>query len=326
MTTLVLGAGSSVPYGLPTGPALTQQAVELLTSEARTKYDEFLEQEVHLNNFKMLSTHLRRSRTPTLDHYIQHNEKYSDELKMAIAGRIWEKEREALDPPDMPNDDWISWLYHEYLGAPSPEEIELLNVVFLSFNYDRLPIALLATMMANTHIAPIDHCVEAILKTPPGYSDCLRQRTLHIHGQLNAPLERYRDQRSGIADDGRLSNESHGFKTSTESAYRRLAETILVIHEKTEETQQARVRCKKAMTRADHVVFLGFGYHESNIGRLGISSFRFDKEFDSSTRLGGTAFDIKGNSRDVLSNRLQSRFVLGTPDERCRDFLSRFLT
>ena len=324
----VLGAGSSVPYGLPTGAELTRQAVEFLSANARSRYDDFLEQYEELNNFNSLAKLLTRSRTPTLDHYIQHNEKYSQELKMAIAGCLWNREGQALDVDSLPEDDWIAWLYHEYLDSPSPDDFIGMPVCFLTFNYDRLPLALIATMMSNTHMVPIEKCLNAIRQAPNEFSHCLETRFLHIHGELNAPLSKYRNPSNGSIDASRLSNKNTDMEilSESENTFKVLAEKILVIHEDTSEVNAARSRARRALTCSDHVVFLGFGYHSANIKRLGIMKPDMSDILPERSRIGGTGFSIRGNARDTLASKLPSQFVLGEEDESCREFLDRFLS
>lgn len=320
LTAIVVGAGASVPYGLPTGPNLTNHAIKFLTEHSKSDWNDDLERRIDLDDFAKVAAMIRRSRTPTIDHYMGRNPKYGSSIKLAIAGALWELEAKALDPSTIPDDDWISWLYHNICDG-HPSRFCNNKLAFVSFNYDRLPLAIMSTMMANTF--DID-CAQAMricqdaskLDIPE-----LDNRFIHIHGSLASPMSHHSPDHGRTVDRYRLSNRFSETVSGHPQKLDSLAQAIKTIHESDGENKAA----VEVLWNATRVVFLGFGYHDLNMKKIGFSGIDIER-LTKKARIGGTAFGVRGFARDQLQGRLGENFALGDPDEGCVEFLSRFLS
>lgn len=303
-TIFILGAGASVDYGLPTGIDLTKKIIQDLE-----------EQEAGFG--KKLARVLRRSRTPTIDHFVRLNEQYSPFIREAMAKTLWSMEQAALDPEGLPPSDWISWLYHSRL-IQDPECFVDNEFVFLSFNYDRLPQALLATMMANTFDKKCDDCLESVLKSSSVWGKV--DRFVHLHGALNTQLVHGR-----VKDPANRHSAINNFLTNgcghIDIGGDTLARGMVAIGDPC----NTQVNFHELYANAERVYLLGMGYHPENLERVGLTARMCQMLGERLKFFGGTGYGIIDDERERVNSVMGSGFVLGGPGQDCLAFLQAHL-
>tara|TARA_R110002111_G_C5936660_1_gene367280 strand:+ start:49 stop:1071 length:1023 start_codon:yes stop_codon:yes gene_type:complete len=334
-TVIVLGAGASFDYGLPLGPQLTEKAVEFLHRHQETKFDDWAEIETDLNGYSNLAKILQKSRTPTLDAFIEKNNTFAPPLKAAIAGVLLELEDKAISSMEFPDGDWVSWLYHNRMES-CPESFKNNRLSFVSFNYDRIPMALFARFMANTHQVDIEHSLRivsgamahALPQENFGHvpDDVHIERFIHVHGQVGTELkprgttEMY--SQSVNVDNTMLQSIDSSRKVNGKYL-NDISKNIVTISENEKmPDENAYARMKILLSRASKIIILGLGYHDKNLDKIGLTS-----EFVKSNRLkfiGGTGIGLGQKDRDRLLNRFGSKFKIGDDKQDCLSFLQEY--
>lgn len=335
-TVIVLGAGASFDYGLPLGSQLTKDAINYLRSHQETVHDEFLRTRTDINGFSKIASVIEKSRTPTLDAFIEKNLKFAGPLKSAIAGVLLAKEDRVISDLSFPERDWIAWLYHNRMES-SPEKFIDNKIAFVSFNYDRIPHALLARFMANTHELNIATAIEIVgsavgIGMPQenfGFQpdDVLVERFMYVHGQLGTELsprgttlafQNKLDQSlpqtvdpNQVVDQKYLKEISSGIETISES------DRV--------QDGNANERMKILFENAEKIIFLGMGYHSPNLAKLGFTKEYFLNNKSKSKFIGGTGMGLSERDREYLYMFFGNNFELGRNDQDCLSYLQEYL-
>lgn len=331
---MVLGAGASKPYDLPLGAELTDEVTKFLISSARVEYDDFLEKEFDIDGFKNLSTLIRRSRTPTLDQYVSkiRDEKFRNLIKGAIAQVVVQHENRVLNNEDYVSGDWISWLYHTSLIS-DPELFNKNKIIFLSFNYERLPHLLMARCMANTYDLDIKQAVEKIYGghvVSDGVEERSIPRFIYLHGEVGTE-KLYMGENTAKETDRRMLSTHLSSRRITKGYLNEIASNILTIGEDHEAGKHA-VELKKdvefAVRSARKIFFLGMGYHRPNLIRAGFTKDCLATLNNKDVVFGGTGYQIEDKSqlRNSVTSYMGHNFVMGDPNMDCLTFLQNYLT
>ena len=311
-TLFVIGAGASAGYNLPLGSDLAKKIVRNLghTKPSPDQYGGTKQAAAIEMELRDLALRLQESRSPTIDAFLRHSEN-REYLLSAMANVIWEAEDEALKYSPDSSDDWLAWLYHNRLKR-EPGRFVRNEFSVVSFNYDRLPRAILSAMMCNLFDAPIEECI-AVVDSP--VCDGIPRFT-HIHGCINAPLK----ARSGNREDARRVRSWFTGRSAT------LDCSGLSTMFDTSHADRVRHQIANLVRWADRIIFLGIGYHQEMLdlfnieGGTGVQSWLKSKEF-----VGGTAFKLDRGTQGRLSSWGGDRFAAGTRHEGCTAFLARCL-
>lgn len=247
-TVLVLGAGASMPYGFPSGAGLREiicgegnnsQAVQRGLIAAG--YDE--------DHLRLFITALRNSGRQSVDAFLEHRRDFLGIGKAAIAV--------ALIPYEVPRDlqvdvglhgRWYAHLFDQLEASPDQWRRNALTIV--TYNYDRSLEFFLWKALENSFGMTPEDAGELLEAIP----------ILHLHGCL-APL------------GPNLLTERPYSPEVRSGSVRTAAESIKVIGEATP-TDAVFAQARGALSAAERVYFLGFGYHPTNLGRLGRDLFR----------------------------------------------------
>lgn len=229
-TTIVLGAGASVPFGFPSG----RQLVDRLCSPGighRLITAGFPERMV-----REFQTSLARSATASIDSFLENQPTYRELGKLGIA--------EVLVPCEVPDLLWKRTETHLYeyllqqLQCPVADFVRnRLSVI--TFNYDRSFDVYLTEALRHRYALAHKDAVELASAI----------ETIHVHGQLGSLNERAYEP-------------SHAL---TQLA----AQGLRIIHEDVTGSA-AFVRARQLLRESERLVFLGFGYHPVNLERLAI--------------------------------------------------------
>ena len=255
-TTLVLGAGASVPYGFPTGEGLAERIREIARERGSKEYTQLLSLSVAPREISKFVAALDGITLNSVDLTLQYRPEFSRVGKLMIAIAILEKE--VYGPLQYRAGQNGAW-YPLLLGAlHAPREMmdgNKLNVI--TFNYDRSLEVYLQT--AFSHLYNIDQTAAGeIVKRIP---------ILHMHGVVGAlPWEN--------------PNEFIKYEAWTQEPNEQLldhaARRIRVIHEEDETVaeNETLARARSMLLSSREVIFVGMAYHRMNIERLNLDEVK----------------------------------------------------
>jgi hypothetical protein len=315
-TVFVLGAGASRPYGFPVGSKLAEKVCALMPTKQGSNTDGLNwiqtwlsvgDDEFSSSLAKNLPERFKESGCETLDEFVEApgNHRFLPLVKAGIIKVLLECENDvnlfpqppkdqspkwsirgsansyqAYEMPEHTDDDWVRYLLR-IMRTDRPETFSQNQVNFVTFNFDRSFERRLYTMLLASYGVPASEAAALASSIP----------VLHMHGRLGAE--------GWIHITGR----EYGTKTSGDeinSIYR----DIRIVHE---EIEEAKIDlCHQWLDGADTIVFLGFGYHQSNIRRLGMDRDRIHK-----TNILGTAYGLT----EAEAMRARRRFAEGWQPE-----------
>ena len=250
---------------------------------------------------------LKMSKVRSIDEFLEHRADYREIGKIAIAQAIigCEPQFPAFDP-----------LFHT-TSAPGevakiakrwyPQLLAALNcglglleenkLSIVTFNYDRsLEHFLYSSWLARYGPSSEDMIVRAI-----------RQLSItHVHGKLgNLPWE----------TDGHV--RAYGQRKNA-SELRASGNLISIVHEGDRQSREF-TRARNLFADSDRIFFLGFGYHQSNLRRLGVEGRGFDSKTFLGTRAGLEDLEVRnlGGQFESLGN------LPRVPNVEIHDFLRR---
>ncbi|MBI1816627.1 MAG: hypothetical protein HYR72_16745 [Deltaproteobacteria bacterium] len=243
-TVLVLGAGASAEFGFPSGFELLRQLTypspdtrsnPVLTRLADCGYDPST-----ITQFSMALAHSGKT---SVDAFLEHRPDFLEVGKAAIACALIPCESDdRLFDRSKAAPSWYDYLYDK-LNAP-PQKFEGNQLSVITFNYYRSLEHYLTTALVNSYRISRDEAADLVRRFTP---------ILHVHGEL-APY-------------ARLDSPGRPYDPSANGATVRLAaESIRIIHE-TEAGDAFRVAIER-LGAAERILFLGFGYHPTNLARL----------------------------------------------------------
>jgi hypothetical protein len=237
-TVLVLGAGASSDYGFPTGDKLLEEI-----------QSDCLDDASHLrrfcsNSFAAQFVYFIKS-TPglSIDEVLEHHPQLRQIGKTAIAARLMPCEMASnLFEVSRRTGSWYQYLW-DCIRTPTFDDlIHLNNMSIVTYNYDRSLDHYLRLSMKSAY-RKSDDDVEQVMSQIP---------LIHLHGQL-----------------GSLAEFPYGIdiKTLSDEKFQKAVDGIKIIHD-ADLNAQAFVRAKTCLKSAMQIIFLGFGFHKTNIDRL----------------------------------------------------------
>lgn len=240
-TVLVLGAGASMAYGLPSGAALKRKILNCSVEQLRElPYKPGIATRMGIEEEFLES--FRRSHVPSIDSFLASRRDFMELGKLAIASTLlpMESDKKLLDQE--PDDHWYQYLV-EALHAPW-DEFENNKLAIVTFNYDRSLELFLETTLAHRHNKEIGEVRQKLTCIP----------ILHVYGSL-----------------GSLSRGSANFVPygcTKPNCVAAAASGLLVIEEGRDNSPEF-VRARQLIADAEVLGFLGFGFDETNVRRLG---------------------------------------------------------
>jgi hypothetical protein len=279
-TVLILGAGASIPYGYPSGNGLCEIACKELTLSG-------LNNLLDLANFQpslieSFRDALLMSGKGSIDEFLEHQKRFIDLGKNVIAALLIPYEiTSSLYSFNQTN--WYRYLFQKM--NTGFDEFEKNNISFITFNYDRSLEHFLLTSLKNSY--PITE-LDAALKIR-------KLKIIHLHGQL-CKLPYIDDQPLNENSNLQLKRLGYYVRQSDNEVFRpyskevnlnvmaTAAKYIKIIHDS--ENKSEYEEAMKLISEAQRVYFLGFGYHPTNLERLGINGKK------SGRIIGGTAMGL----------------------------------
>lgn len=258
-TTLILGAGASVPFGFPTAGKLIYDIWELVSGKSEDQ--QLLEEDQRLlkiiaDNYnishlpKSFCRDLHLSQQPSVDDFIERRPEYLDIGKLSIHYVIhhYEKKKFMEDPRDF---DW----YHELwkiLNVTKLDDFRNNKLSIITFNYDRsLEFYLITSIRSSFPNISFDNAKEILFQTIP---------IIHIYGSLGEIIS----SNTSCLDSKYLSygGELKGY------GYNDWCKNLKIIPENHQ--SESLLEARKLISKSERIYFLGFGYGETNLKRLEI--------------------------------------------------------
>ena len=286
-TVLILGAGASAPFGFPCGQALVDQVCDGILHKRPPIYSSLTKTLISPPIAKEFAERLSRSGEDSIDAFLEYQTEVFVKIgKTAIAAALLPCERGKGLFDDFMNrrlrktqgnltgdqdtvNNWYQYLW-EQLKAPF-DDFEKNKLSIITFNYDRSLEQYLFTVLKNKYSGKSD---EEYAKKLNAIS------IIHVHGKLgDLPWQHaVQDPRFTVPYDSQSPNP-HGFdreveyETFKEIWFSLASESIKVIHEGTDETNELK-QARQLITGSNQLYFLGFGYHPTNLTRLGVDVLR----------------------------------------------------
>lgn len=242
-TTLVLGAGSSCHMGYPVGAKLRKDILQLNPGVLAGSTGSATDARAFLAEFGA-------SYAFSIDTFLARRAEFSDIGRRAIAHVLLQYELESARAPlrEIAGvGDWYQYLVN-VLACEDWQYLDLSWLTIVTFNYDR----------------SLEWVLLRSLKAMYGQSDAAVVEKLHairihhVYGDMGSPWPTADGAAYGSAVDERL----------IEVTARTAASRLRVIPEGRDDDIQL-TRARSAIATASRVVFLGFGFDEVNIRRIG---------------------------------------------------------
>jgi hypothetical protein len=268
-TTLILGAGASVEYGLPTGEKLIEDIINLSKGPFRKSNwlrdglglgkNTFWKEEI--NDINQFHREIVDFAPVSIDRFLTLNQ---SNPKIVQIGKKLITHVVARSQSSYQN-GWYKYLLDQLVKDSSPEAIleRLKSLNVITFNYD-------LTLEEFLH-----NSIQSLARTT-GYEytaviDCILSRIIHVYGAIfdfsdNRDLSRFRGWDAEVPD-------SYFVK----SIYNN---DIRVIGEERSKDQLHLKRIQERVWDADRIYILGFGFDEVNVSIAGLDRLNNSKPLE----------------------------------------------
>lgn len=307
LTTLVLGAGASRPYGYPSGPGLVRRIIDNLSREIGAfpnHYAELMELGYQQDCIRGFVRDLNDSGVTSIDEFLECRSEFRPIGKTAIAQVISRCEAEHADKDPLfrvnSNEEvqkprWYPLLMRA-LG-PSLETLADNRLRIVTFNYDRS----LEHYLYNALLAKHGSGAETqIIRALNNF------RFIHVHGKL------------GNLHWEQLENVRRYGERKMGEDLRQAGELISIVYEGDNQRDNF-TQAQMLMSESERVIFLGFGYHSANLKRLGIRQLKQKKRVITGTRFGLTDLEVHNLTRHCP----ELRGLRDVPDISIHEFLRK---
>jgi hypothetical protein len=276
-TVLVLGAGASKPYGFPIGLELVDQiCAEILDNANRTGLRSRLANRFSKNGDRAVEDFaraLRQARAYSIDRFLETRAGFQTIGKAAIADVLLRAEGSA-DTYPAPTVDWYRYLLDRIAQRDTAHFIaQAKRLSIITFNFDRsFEQALFSMLSARLGLTE---------REARHLATCVDIH--HVHGTLGAPAWLYPDQSTanpyGVTAD------------KLEAAVAHAVDSIKNIHDDIDEITIEDLQVP--LGSADFVYFIGFGFDQRNLERIGVPTIFKGMSVVRGTTLGLTEHELR---------------------------------
>jgi len=264
-TVFILGAGASRPYGLPTANQLRRDIIEKFrksyghhfTAHRETEEERIRRGYPTINDATtFLSVFDGPNDMESIDLFLSRQPRLREIGKLAILLSILRHERESGfgNNAKEPHRDWYSYLYdrmtRELIGKDGYKEFGRNKVAFITFNYDRSLEHFLFRSFHSFEGATAQEVKEQIDRIDIN----------HVYGKLS-PLPWQDRDASKALEYGADDSNSYGKLPG-------MVQNLYVVHE--ERMNPELEKARTAISKAERIFFLGFGYAKENLEALGL--------------------------------------------------------
>lgn len=286
-TVFVLGAGTGVDYGLPTGPKLREKIIDLLSDKGQLT-DIVNQCGVHPALILEFLNSFEASELPSIDSFLekQQSAEFIRLGKVIITYIIGMHE----SPADLKK-GWLTALWHNLIpGTKIQSDILKNKIKFITFNYDRTLEAFLEKVVYSSFPKRDIH----------GFHELLNSfQIIHPYGQ--AGLLEWQANNSNAMPVRPYKNEVMNWPWAVKCSV-----GIKVMHEENSKSPEFEL-AREWLAEAEKIVFLGFGYHFDNMSRLAFSSFELPEKKKIIGHYHNDAVRIPAKYSDVNANGLNAK-------------------
>jgi hypothetical protein len=253
---LVLGAGSNITYGFPSGKSLTGLCeINTELELAINREPDFWRPHNYKNSIKEFQHTLKYSQTSSIDALLEREEFQSEVTvgKALIAQEILKAEGVSLFTffqPESKVDHWYQYLRNHLFNNVSRSEFKNNKLTIVTFNYDRSLEYYLARAYMSTYKVTESELGElfSVIKF------------IHVYGSLGKLFS--------ITEK----NIQYGYGASDAKIILKAAENIKIWNEDVDSSQMK--FAKQAIENSFATIIIGYGYHPQNSERLGLREVR----------------------------------------------------
>lgn len=298
-TVFILGAGASRPYKFPTAEEFGRAILKGLPGWYGIFYDQearhVVEGYPEISFMSEFLNKFRSSNTASIDLFLSRWPKFATIGKIAILLGILQHEKESCFRDNVteahPDGDWYSCVY-EKLTKDLTESEGLKKfgenkVAFITFNYDRsLEHFLFESLLNSFEGANAESVREQIDAVP----------IIHIYGKLASLPWQQDDPSRGLRYGDCDSLSSCNALSMTKNLY--------VIHE--ERMNPELEKARTAISEAERIFFLGFGYAKENLDVLGFPGVLRPVHHIYGTAVGFNAEEVEDKKRYFVRELVHS--------------------
>jgi len=323
-TVFILGAGASRPYGFPTANDLRGDIIRNFRKNYGNHVISLRDKEWErrgypgMTDVKAFLEVLDAPNKDSIDLFLSRQPRFETIGKLAILLSILRHERESgfADNAKEPHRDWYSHLYdkmaRELNHKDSYGEFGRNKIAFVTFNYDRSLERFFFRSLLSFEGA-----------TPQKVKEQIDRIAInHVYGKLS-PLPWQEGDASKVLEYGADDSKSFGKLPA-------MSENLYVVHE--ERTNPEIEKARAAISGAECIFFLGFGYAKENLEALGFPDVLQRDHHIYGTALHRTDREIKDITNDLIDGlRRSGRRTLGVGDQvqirncDCVELLREFL-
>lgn len=238
-TTLILGAGASLPYGYPSGSSLVDAIVHGLRGQGShiNRSLDMISANASLRN--ELAEKLEDSQLFSIDAFLEKNQSFLQIGKVCIASAILSAEKIKVRA-EFPEHDWYRELLNKVISDGQEGDGRLR---IITYNYD---VSLEAYLWSG---------LKAAFASDVGVAESIYRKieVIHVHGHVGG---------RPLYDTGRSYGIHNSFEFSAESS-----KQIRIIFE-AEGVLSQYERVLSGFINGECVFILGFGYARENVRRL----------------------------------------------------------
>lgn len=295
-TLLILGAGASAPYGLPTAFTLKKAICEQLGVNTSELTRQLVSVGFDGDAIQTFRSELAMSLRKSVDRFLERCANRIEIGKAAIAAYLLGCERHAklYDPAN--DDNWVEHVF-EAMDAPLVE-IAANDIRFVTYNYDRSLEEMLFNAIKHGDSGVTDDQAAKVLR---------RLMIVHLHGTLSPhPAFDPKGLPFGSAP--------------TADNIRRAAEHIEIVHQVDPQSKNFQA-AKDAIRWARRIIFLGFGFDAINVNRLKLFAPDSISSLPSYDEILGTAVDLEDTDRAQIGKLFGKIIHLGGGNIKSLRFL-----
>lgn len=282
---LVLGAGASKPYGFPLGKELRKEAIRPPDSDLPTALSGIHDAlTMQLPEFQ---SKLRAARRTSIDAFLEARPYYEKLGKLVIAYHLLRSENENRLYAVKDDEDWYQYLI-ELMLTDGFDNFGRNTLSIITYNYDRSLEYYMFHMLKEGYGQSDEACRDAMRAIP----------ILHPHGQLGLLPE--------------LHDEGRPYESQVDERRLRLAaQGIHIVHDESLDQDPVFTEARSLLSKADYVIFLGFGYLDKNVERL-----RLDKNRHGITAYRGTGVNVTASEAEFHAQLFPEPFKADAADPR----------
>jgi hypothetical protein len=330
-TVFVLGAGSSMPYGFPSGIELIEEIITLYSKNTiRDLFDIYASFTGRIKPATILnfSKSLIDSNAASIDDFLTYHRDNSDYQfvgKIAIFLCIHQHEYPERFAPILTavagqaayklNQDWYHLLWKDlYQEAGAAKDLQRNNVTFITFNYDRSLEHFLKTSIVGLLKETITSDISEIMQHLPCY---------HVYGRIGElgympdDTKKHEDRKNYANFEMGLTHEMLDITKKDQlianiNQIYKYAEKIWTYTEKEYDTSIFK-KTTLALSLAKRIYFLGFQFHPQNMKILFPSDFKPNSKlsiYGTCYKMGERSIEYAKSILLKYCNKDSSRLVL----------------